>query len=710
MVSAIYGDSTMKNLTKKSFLFLLLAVFVSSAAVAQQEKKICLTMIVKNEGKVIERCLTSAKDIVDCISICDTGSTDDTVAIIEQFMQKHHIPGKVYRHEWKNFGHNRTLSVTSAQKTLEELSFSLPDTYLLLLDADMILQVGKNFKKSDLRQDGYLLIQKSASTAYHNTRLIRASMPWECIGVTHEYWSTKQPHHMLPLKTLEIDDREDGGCKADKFERDVKLLTQGLKDEPNNVRYMFYCAQSHKCLRQFEDAIKWYKNRIAKGGWKEEIWYSKYMIGECFEDMGYWDQALHWYLDAYQYAPNRAEPLYKIARYYRLNGQQELSYVFTKMGLAIPYPGDQLLFVSYPVYDYQFDEELSIIAFYTRFKEEGYAAANRLILKKNVPDYVKERARQNLLFYLQGFNSVSFRPIKIDLPLIREGYPERYRPMNPSIQRTEDGYDVICRTNNWSQEGGQNYRSRDPLDGTIRTRNFLLKYDRNFKLLSQHEIIEELPREKKPVTVIGLEDCRLVNWNNAHWFTCTTYDVPKKNVSESLCKLADQPANGTYAVEKFIPLQGPDPNRCEKNWLPFVKDNALHVIYLYEPFIVYKLNPENGACDLVIKHDTSHDFARFRGAAGPIEWNDGYLVLTHEVIQTDHRHYVHRFLYLDKDFEVKKISRPFNFRNQDIEYCGGMTIDHSGTKCIMTVGIDDKEAYLCTVDLKTIAAMLELLP
>lgn len=41
------------------------------------------------------------------------------------------------------------------------------------------------------------------------------------------------------MKGVWIDDRGDGGCKSDKFERDARLLAQGLNEEPNNVRYMF---------------------------------------------------------------------------------------------------------------------------------------------------------------------------------------------------------------------------------------------------------------------------------------------------------------------------------------------------------------------------------------------------------------------------------------------------------------------------------------
>ena len=357
-----------------------------------KNKKICLTMIVKNESHVIERCLNSVKDIVDCISICDTGSTDHTVEMIEQFMKKHQIPGKVHHHPWKNFGHNRTLSAGMARYTLQELHFPLTDTYLLLLDADMVLEVEPTFKKDDLLVDSYSILQKNNDLSYYNTRLVRVSFPWECVGVTHEYWSCKFENRTERLHTLKIKDCEDGGCKSDKFTRDLKLLTDGLKEDPDNERYLFYLAQTEKCLNHFDEAIKWYKKRIAAGGWKEEVWYSKLMIGEIYEGMGFWDHALHWYLDAYQVSPERAEPLQKIATHYIFNGQNDLAYLFAKQGKSIPYPSSHSLFISHQVYDYQFDEEIAVAAYYTPIaKEEGFEAADRLVLKRDIPNHVKEQ-------------------------------------------------------------------------------------------------------------------------------------------------------------------------------------------------------------------------------------------------------------------------------------------------------------------------------
>lgn len=715
-----------KKLTTIAFLIFVCSVsaflspFLQAAAGTDSQEKVeifykkksqlCLTMIVKNESRIIERCLNSVKGVVDCISICDTGSTDNTIAIIETFMKKNNVPGKVHRHEWQNFGYNRTLSIQAAQKTLEELEFPLSQTYLLLLDADMILEIDRAFDQNELRLDSYLLLQKSADLSYYNTRLVRASLPWRSIGVTHEYWGCEKTNESGKLHTLWIDDQEDGGCKADKFERDVKLLTQGLKDEPNNVRYMFYLAQSYKCLNQYADAIHWYKSRIERGGWKEEIWFSKVMIGECYQDMGNWDHALHWYLDAYQFNSERAEPLQKIANYYRLNGQNDLAYLFAKQGACIPYPKDQILFISHPVYDYQFEEEISIAAYYTPFKEEGFAAANRLVLRKNIPQNVRDQTYRNLIFYTPQLKCTQILPISIDLPLLREGLKERYYPMNPSIQKTAEGYDLICRTVNYTHDHATNFKSRDPLDESLRTKNFLVRYDPHFKLLSQNEIIDDIPQTYWQSLVKGLEDCRLFSINDKFWFICTTFGTHPHNIGQTLCRLASKPSNLGINIEKYIPLIGPIANRCEKNWLPFIKDHELYAFYSYDPVTIYKIDKETGHCETAVQYETEHDFSEFRGSAAPIEFDDGYLMLVHEVAFSDHRYYFHRFIYLDKDFIIKKVSKPFVFLHRGIEFCCSMAIDRDGKNCIMPIGIEDQQAYLFFVDLDHIRSILEPLP
>ena len=90
---------------------------------------ICLNMIVKNESLIIIDTLLNLTSNIkfDYWVICDTGSTDNTKEVIIEFMKNKNIKGEFIEHEWKDFGHNRTLAL--------EAAYSKTD-YLFIFDAD----------------------------------------------------------------------------------------------------------------------------------------------------------------------------------------------------------------------------------------------------------------------------------------------------------------------------------------------------------------------------------------------------------------------------------------------------------------------------------------------------------------------------------------------------------------------------------------------
>ncbi len=466
-----------------------------------------------------------------------------------------------------------------------------------------------------------------------------------------------------------------------------------LSAESEDADFLFQMGETQQNNSQYKDAIIWYKLRLEKGGQKEQLWTSKYRLGQCYEALNEWHEALYWYLEAHQSNPGLLDPLLNIATYYRLHGENELAYIFAKHGSRF-----------LPNHAYQFEQELSIVAFYTRFKEDGYKAASDLLIRKDVPWHVKDQTYKNILFYSQNLKNTRFQPIDIDLPLILEDDDEKYHPMNPSILKTEDGYKLICRSVNYTQIGAKHFNTIDPA-GIIKTRNFLVDYTKDFKIRSNKEIIEDLPRERLPYcNVLGLEDARIFEFQQSSWFTCSSRDnTPDGRPQISLCKIGND-----TRVEKMVLLHGPDPQRCEKNWLPFVHEGNFYVLYSYDPFIVYKPDMETGDCELEISYEPTQDFSQFRGSAGPIPFDDGFLVLIHEVVHfsDNTRCYLHRFLYLDHRFYVKQISKPFTFLHQGVEFCGSMTLDHEGTHLVLPIGIEDNKAYLCLVDTKTVRSLL----
>jgi glycosyltransferase involved in cell wall biosynthesis len=182
--------------------------------------KLVLILLVKNESKIVERCLKAVEGVVDAFCISDTGSTDNTREIAKSFLETR--KGCVTTTEWQNFGYNRTASFVSAQDYVrDKLQWDLKECYGLLLDADMIFVPGK-LREQTLTEIGYTLIQVAGTLEYPNCRLVRMDYDWKCLGVTHEYWDG--PTTGLPKEISYINDQNDGGCKSDKFERDARLL------------------------------------------------------------------------------------------------------------------------------------------------------------------------------------------------------------------------------------------------------------------------------------------------------------------------------------------------------------------------------------------------------------------------------------------------------------------------------------------------------
>ena len=347
-------------------------------------------MIVKNESRIIKRCLDSVLPLIDSYCIIDTGSTDGTQEIILETLKD--LPGELIERPWVNFGHNRQEALDLGRKW---------GNFLLLVDADMVLRIKDSFGKSmiDNSVDSYEIIQVNGSLSYYNLRLVNTRLEWKCIGVTHEYYGADGASKRETMDHLWFDDISDGGSKGDKFERDIMLLTQGLIDEPKNERYMFYLAQSYKDTGNFEKAIEWYKKRIDAGGWREEVWYSYYMISSCYVNLDNLEEAEKWAIDGHRYYPVRSEALYLMCKTYRIKGMHEKSYKFYKLGSGIPYPKGDRLFINSAIYTRKlFEYEYSIIHYYL-FPEKRVEGLRSSVTYINRFGEHFESVYNNLKFY-----------------------------------------------------------------------------------------------------------------------------------------------------------------------------------------------------------------------------------------------------------------------------------------------------------------------
>src|SRR4029077_196825 len=102
--------------------------------------------------------------------------------------------------------------------------------YLLLDDADMELVVEDGGFRERLEGPGYRLLQRADSGfAYWNTRLLQRNAGARYHGVTHEYLDV--PGGVKELQGVWYKDHASGSNRVDKFERDIKLLSEALEQD-----------------------------------------------------------------------------------------------------------------------------------------------------------------------------------------------------------------------------------------------------------------------------------------------------------------------------------------------------------------------------------------------------------------------------------------------------------------------------------------------
>jgi glycosyltransferase involved in cell wall biosynthesis len=664
--------------------------------------KLGLIMIVKNESAIIKRCMDRVKGIIDFVVITDTGSTDNTVEVIENYLADNNIEGKICHCSFKNFGYNRTVSFNNALDFVISKSWDRNDCYGLLLDADMELIILDSFKKEDVKHQVCNVVQKDFFMRWANVRVINMGLDWKCLGVTHEYWSSDFKEPSIVVDTLHINDVGDGGCKDDKLERDVRLLLNGLIEEPNNERYMFYLANTYRCMKKYNDAIRWYQKRIDAGGWDEERWYSIYQQSLCYRDLGKFNKFQLKALEAYNARPMRVEPLYHLAREYRLKGINHLAYLFSKIGMQTPENGDALFIENGPRL-FGFMQEMSISGYYNEFsRDDAKRAVNQLLITRNIPIDVRGEAENNIIFYLDKLPA-THNELKIITPPIKPGL--NYRQMNTSV--TECGNLAIVRTVNYDQEKCS-YTIHDDQQ-IVKTRNFLLNLQRYHKsgVTFKEDIIELMENEKTRYNyerythhIIGLEDSRIFLHKNRIWFTCTLTDANKEFLPKiGLCRVDGKwdrkklrLIGCTGAIESIYLLEGPDPNRCEKNWLPYSKDGEIYLIYGYQPFKIYKVTKEF-KLEIHIESNVNFELSSMRGSASPIKVDNHYLIIIHQVLMVNgSRVYVHRFMMLDNKMSPVSISKPFYLLEKDIEFIMGCYMYNDVLH--ITAGIKDRSTYM----------------
>lgn len=285
--------------------------------------------------------------------------------------------------------------------------------------------------------------------------------------------------------------------------------------------------------------------------------------------------------------------------------------------------------------------------------------------------------------------------------------------MNPSICKFNGNLIVNIRQVNYTlyhSEKGKNSHIWGPLvyihpenNQCLATKNFICTLNDDLDIIS-YSMIDTSKLDQKPIWGFhGLEDIRLVNWENKLFITGVRRDT--NTTGRARMDLSEIIFDGNY-VKEISRIRVPAPgdrdktSYCEKNWMP-IYDKPYSYIKWSNPteIVSYDHSSHKTTTEFVGKYDiNNHDP---RGGSQALPWKGGYIALVHltsfckDYGRRKNGDYYHQFIVWDKDWNIVRRSKIFSFMGGRVEFSCGMCKHNDDY--LITFGFQDNAAYVLSV-------------
>lgn len=378
-----------------------------------RQYSICLNMIVKDEGSIIEETLANILDNmpISYWIVADTGSTDDTCQRIQAFFDSRGIPGELYHDEWVNFGHNRNLAYQRCQGKAD---------YVFFFDADDRFY-GDFQLPDELTADAYFLsIQHGKSDLFLSRPLLvanRSDFRWR--GIIHEYFDVNQKETVivsLNNGSYVVNSGKFGArhAKGDSIESDLTLLETAYHnpdEEELRHHYAFSCGKLNIMAGNKEKGIFWLEKSLALSSSSLETMEIYQILGHLYKEKGEKEKALQFYFEAFEKFPNYLEN-----PYYAIMLLQEMQKYRDAYDLAIslrdlPFPKETVYQGRKDIYDVFFPYELSQLAYRFGNLALSVAFGQKVLQASQAPLSLKTQVIELLFQAIDQLGQFSYREL-----------------------------------------------------------------------------------------------------------------------------------------------------------------------------------------------------------------------------------------------------------------------------------------------------------
>lgn len=290
---------------------------------------ITLSMIVKDEEVYLKDCLNSVKDVVDEIVIVDTGSTDKTKTIAEEF------GAKVLDFEWiDDFSAARNFALKNSSSG-----------WILYLDADERLTESSKDELKNLTKENnncaYFCSVRSTnnlngkSSVMDYVRLFPKDKSINFEGKIHEQIenSLRRNNFLIIKSNIEILHLGYGISENDlkrKAKRNLQILIEEFNSHPSSY-YAFQLGQTYGILNDKNNAEKYFLISLKDQNLKNEYTsVANRYLAVNYAESGDWDSAHNYIEESINADPTQPTALIVAAKIYFHLGKSEEAKSFCK--------------------------------------------------------------------------------------------------------------------------------------------------------------------------------------------------------------------------------------------------------------------------------------------------------------------------------------------------------------------------------------------
>lgn len=422
---------------------------------------VCLCLIVRDEEHCIDNLLSCYTGSIDALAVVDTGSKDNTVQIIEDYIESTGITGRVEHKVWRNFetGRNQALEhalsvIRSAMNvyptgplTPEEVSNSNVKKiwYIHIMDADNMIYSGPPICVSDDDVENRKIVFPKVNIREKITNKIsegkndlpiqfslKIATSFSIYGYTSllvsDISGSKGHRWYLPLHEYvgtfgwggRCDSIEDcyvfcghHGARSKssvKFLKDVTMLQEAINecwiDPDDKPRAIYYLAQSYKDARLYDQAIEKYRERVQM---KYGTYYERYLSHTSIAELIHFSNEYKHLPEEYKNYLSLMEKLKAMELDpHRKDVHRDVLDFFRKRGLnlsawnllrGLSVDGQAMTqdFTSHNGHDHLYYEELALSAYYAK----DHVGCRTFLIKSLSHPKLDERAKSRILTHFK---------------------------------------------------------------------------------------------------------------------------------------------------------------------------------------------------------------------------------------------------------------------------------------------------------------------